>query len=429
MSGFSKTKDEHRSQHQMIQSRCFHPSNVFVEFGKEEVEQSVPYRFEQQVSKCPGQIAVKTGNKELTYDALNRASNRVARAILAQHGEAEEPIALLLGNGISMITSILAVLKTGKICVPIDPQYPTSRIAHMLADSQAGLIVTNPKYLSSARELAQDKCQLINIDKNQTNHSTKNLGLSKLPDISASIIYTSGSTGEPKGIVHSHRSLLHTTLNYTNAFHICQEDRLILLHSCSFSAGICDIFSCLLNGATLYPWDVKEEGLTGLAHWLMQEQITICHWIPTPFRHFADTLTGKERFPHLRLIILGSETVSKQDIELYKKHFSPNCILVNRLGTSETTIFRHYFIDQETQVNDIVPIGYAVENKEVLLLDENKNEVGFNSVGEIAVRSQYIALGYWRKPELTYAAFLPDPDGGGKRIYLTGNLGRMRPDG
>ena len=121
-----------------------------------------------------------------------------------------------------MITSILAVLKTGKICVPIDPQYPTSRIAHMLADSQAGLIVTNPKYLSSARELAQDKCQLINIDENQTNHSTKNMGLSKLPDISAYIVYTSGSTGEPKGIAHSHRSLLHTTLNYTNAFHICQ---------------------------------------------------------------------------------------------------------------------------------------------------------------------------------------------------------------
>ena len=124
MSGLSRSLPDLRPEQEAIRAKCFHPSGSFIEFKKEEVEQSVPSRFEQIVRKYPGRIAVKTRNHTLTYDELNKAANRVARAILAQRGEGEEPIALLLEQGAPMIVGIIGVLKAGKSCVPLDAALP-----------------------------------------------------------------------------------------------------------------------------------------------------------------------------------------------------------------------------------------------------------------------------------------------------------------
>lgn len=405
------------------------PTDPFVQFKKEDIEQSIPNRFEQQVREHPGRIVVKTRRHALTYDTLNKAANRVAWAIRAQRGKGEEPIALLFENDAPMIVSILGVLKAGKIYVPLDPALPHTRTTYILENSQAGLIVTNNQNLDFAKELAQDLRQLLNIDELDASFSTENLGLSISPDALTRILYTSGSTGQPKGVAQNHRNVLHFIMNYTNGLHIHLDDRLTPLFSWSVSSWSNNIFSALLTGASFYPLDIKEEGLTHLANWLVQHEITIYCSVPTVFRHFLDTLTGKEKFPRLRLIILSGEPVSKRDVELYKKHFSDGCILVNRLGSTETGITRWYFIDKETQINgNRVPVGYPVEDKEILLLDDVGKAVGFNETGEIAIRSRYLSLGYWRRPELTRAAFLPDPTGGSERIYLTGDLGRMLPD-
>jgi len=244
------------------------------------------------------------------------------------------------------------------------------------------------------------------------------------------ILYTSGSTGQPTGVVQNHRNVLHFMMNHTNGLHICSEDRLALLHSCSVNAANHDIFTALLNGASLHPLDIKEEGVADLANWLIGQEITYCHVVPTLFRHLVDTLTGAERFPKLRLIRLGAEPARARDVELYKQHFSRGCILVNRLGHSETGTLLWYFIDRETRIDGpTVPVGYGVEDNEILLLDEAGVEVGLNGIGEIAVRSRYLSPGYWRRPDLTRAAFQPDPEGGDERLYWTGDLGRMLPDG
>jgi acyl-CoA synthetase (AMP-forming)/AMP-acid ligase II len=127
---------------------------------------------------------------------------------------------------------------------------------------------------------------------------------------------------------------------------------------------------------------------------------------------------------------LSSEQATRKDVERYKKHFPRECILVNRLDTTETGTFRRYLISSETEIPDTgVPVGFAVEGTQVLLLDENGRDVGFDQVGEIAVKSRFLPTGYWRKPELTREKFLPDPAGGQERLYLTGDLGRMGPDG
>ena len=417
-------------EQQAIRAKCFHPSGSFVEFDKEEVEQSIPDRFEQMVRRYPERIAVKTKNYTLTYAELNRMANRVARAILARRGEGEEPIALLLEHDAPMVAAILGTLKAGKIFVPLDPSYPQAGLNYLFEDSQAALIVTDNKNLFVAEGLARSVRQLINIDELDSSLSDENIGLPLSPDTLAYILYTSGSTAQAKGVLQNHRNTLHTIMNYTNGFRICVYDRLTLLHSCNFSVAIIDVFCALLNGAAVYPFNVRAEGMDHLTDWLVHEEITIYNWNPAAFRSFVGTLTMKDELPKLRLVVLGSEPVISRDAELYKKYFSPQCILVNRLGSTETTNFRLYFIDRDAQINGtIVPVGYAVEDMEVLLLDGGGERVGFNEVGEIAVKSRDLAVGYWRNPALTRAVFLPDPMGGNQRIYLTGDLGRMRPDG
>jgi acyl carrier protein len=117
-------------------------------------------------------------------------------------------------------------------------------------------------------------------------------------------------------------------------------------------------------------------------------------------------------------------------VKYFQRHFSPNCVLMNVIGLTETFTIRRYFVTQEWRPGDTkVPLGYGVPDKEVFLLDEAGQEVSANQIGEIAVRSKHLALGYWRRPDLTRAAFIPDPGGGDERLYLTGDLGMMRPDG
>ncbi|HEV8344582.1 MAG TPA: AMP-binding protein [Candidatus Binatia bacterium] len=412
------------------QTRRVSPTNPFIEFHNEEIEQSISDRFEQQVARYPDRIAIKTGSCTLTYDALNKAANQVAWAILAKQGKANEPVALLFEHHVPMITAILGALKAGKISVPLDPSFPTPRIALMLENSQAGLIVGNNHHSSLLDQLAGAERRALYVDELSSSFSDENPGLSIAPQTIASIMYTSGSTGQPKGVTQSHHNILQKVMSHTNDFHISLDDRLSLLYSCGFSASVRNIFGALLNGAALFPFDLHKEGLDPLAKWLMRENISMYFSVPTLFRRFVGTLDESERISSVRLIYLGSEGVTKEDVELFKKHFSAECILVNSLASNETGTARQYFIDKDTEIEgSTVPVGYEVRDKEVLLLDEEGKKVGFNQMGEIAVRSRFLSPGYWRKPDLTQTKFLADPNGGDERIYLTGDLGLMLPDG
>jgi amino acid adenylation domain-containing protein len=415
---------------QLIRQRGIGPTNPFAEFKKEEIEKSIPERFEEQVARHPDRLAVKSKHHAFTYRALNQAANRVANAVLARRGTGEEPIALLLEHDAPMLAALLGALKAGKIYVPMDRSHPAARNQHILEDSQAALIVTDSKNLASARRMAQDDCALINLDDLDPRCSNEDPGLSLSPDTRTWILYTSGSTGQPKGVVQTHRNVLHFVRIYTNGLHICADDRLSLVYSFCVNAGNHDMFNALLNGASLFPLNIREEGIAPLSTWLIQNRVTYLHAAPTVFRHFVGNLTGNESFPHLRLIRLGGESVYKRDVELYKRHFPQDCFLVNRLGSTETGTIRWYFIDKGTDVtSNIVPVGYPVEDNEILLIDETVEKDGAGAVGEIAVRSRYLSPGYWRRSDLTQAVFLPDPHGGDERIYRTGDLGRMLPDG
>jgi amino acid adenylation domain-containing protein len=408
-------------------SRCFHPSGRFVEFKREEIEQSIPQRFEKIVLRYPDCLAVKTKTHALTYKELNRTANRVAHGILSRRAATKEPAALLMEHDAPVIASILGALKAGKFYVPLDPSLPHSRIKHIVQDLQLNYMVTNAKNLSLAESIGETALQLINIDE-LNDFDDRNPCIGAQPGDLSWVIYTSGSTGQPKGVMQNHRNVLHFMMNYTNALHICSDDRLTLLFSFSVNGGAHDIFAALLNGATLYPVDLKAEGFTHLGEWLRQERVNVYHSVPTVFRQFCENLTDEEKFPDLRIVRLGGEPVYRREFDLFKKHFEKDCILVNRLGSSETGSLRMYFLDEQTQISgNLVPVGYAVRDNEILLLDDAGKQTGGDE-GEIAVKTRYVSPGYWGRQDLTDAVFVTAPEGGKERIYRTGDLGRMLPD-
>jgi non-ribosomal peptide synthetase component F len=197
--------------------------------------------------------------------------------MLDEGGTQQGQIALFLEHDASMIAAILGALKANKIYVPLDPLHPLSRISYILEDSQAGLLVTNTKNLALAKRLVGNAVPLINIDSLCATLSAKNLGLLATPDDFAYILYTSSSTGKPKGVIQNHRNVLHDIMDYTNTLHICPEERMTLLFSYSVNGAVRGIFGALLNSAALYPLDPRNEGMTNLTSFLIQEEITFYH--------------------------------------------------------------------------------------------------------------------------------------------------------
>src|SRR5262245_55886011 len=405
-------------------------SATFVEFSRAEIEQSISARFEPKVMHYPERIAIKHKDCALTYEQLNQQANRVAHVLLQRRELREEPIAFLLDSGISQIVTILGILKAGKIYLTLDASLPANRLISILDDAQASLIVTDRQNYALAQELSQNTREVLTIDDLDAHLPLSNPGLTVPPDTTVNILYTSGSTGQPKGVIQNHRTTLHNVMSLTNSYGISRDDRLALLFSTGFAASLFPIFGALLNGATLFPYDLKTDGFAQLANWLIQEQITFYDSVPSTLRRLVATLPETAQFPHLRLITLSGEAAYKRDVELYKRYFSDDCLLCVRLGGTETRVICSYFIDKETQITtNIVPVGYAAEDKKILLLDADGKEVAAEQVGEIAVQSRYLATGYWRNPQLTQAAFQPSPHGGEEHIYRMGDLGRMRPDG
>lgn len=401
---------------------------IDIPFPKQAVEASIPQRFEEVVSQRSDHIALRHGDVTLTYGELHEASGQVASAILAKRGAAEEPVVLLLDHGIKPIIALLGVLQAGKGYVALRPGDPPARLAEIVADLEARLIVTDNQALPLALAVADHAGEILNLDQLETR------SVEPVPSVVpahslAAIYYTSGSTGTPKGVVRDHRTLLHIAWSNTHHYQLGADDRYFDPFACGFIASAIAVFDALLNGATLCLYNPQVEPAHHLAEWLAKQRITFFHPTLTLFRQLTDHLTGQE-FPDLRLVALSGENLHRQDVERFEMLFPPHCMLLHRFSSTETGIISCIRVDSQTPTTDgVIPAGYATEDKEILLLDEDQKEVARGEVGEIAVRSRYLASGYWRRPGLTEEKFLPGPEGNDQRIYLTGDLGRLRPDG
>ncbi len=403
-------------------------SDSLVPFSRDAVEQSIPARFEQQVNRHGRRIAVVTAEGDWTYRRLNQEAEKIARAIVKEQIHDPGNIVLLMSHDAYMIAAIIGVLKAGKAYVPLVAQTPLARLIHILNETAASLIITNRVNAQIAATLSSGSLPIINVEDlgDAGAHHLKGDDIS--PAAVAYILYTSGSTGLPKGIIQNHHQVLFHIRNYTNRLSIHSGDRLTLISSYAFDAAVMDIFGALLNGATLFLIDIHQDGLPYLNQTMNDGGITIYHSTPTVFRLWIDTLGDKMELPQLRLVVLGGEELYARDVERFYQRVSSGCHLINGLGPTESTLALQYELGCHTALpRKKVPVGFPVDDTEIFLL----NEAGETNdwVGEIAIRSSGVANGYWHQPELTNKVFIPDPDGGTRRIYHTGDLGRLLPDG
>ncbi len=398
---------------------------AFIPFSRDALDRSIPDRFAEQVAHYPDRIAIGTGIESLTYRQLGQRVGGIAHAVLAQRGPASEPVALLLEQGAPLAAAALGVLAAGKHYVPLDPAHPRAHLLTMLRDLQPRLTLTNRSHRDLASRLAPDCGLILAVDEIDTAAAATAALPNVAPDALAYIFYTSGSTGRAKGVMDTHRNVLHNIMRYTNSLHITADDRFTLLQPASSSGAVSDLFGALLTGAALFPVDLHQEDLAGLAAWINRERLTIYHSAPAIFRHVALSAAA---LPSLRVIRLEGDTASPRDIDLFRSRCSAGSILVNGLGLTECGLVRQYFVTPATPVAAPVPVGYPVEDMIVTLIDADGQDVPVGEIGEIVVESRFLALGYSGRPDLTAARFCAVPDRPGVRRYRTGDLGRLRPD-
>lgn len=394
-------------------------------------------KFQEQAAATPANIAINTGNRTITYSELNAYGNQLADAIITYDdnggGNSEhQGVSLLFEHGADMIVAVIGTLIAGKTYVPMDINYPEKRLAYMLEDSNSYLILTNSANFSLARRLTgqiSHKADIINIDSmDMRAASTANMQR-KVPDDGdrlAYILYTSGSTGRPKGVVQTHRNVLYYTRNWIERFSITQSDRMTLITAFSHDGAVQDIFSALLSGACLYPYNIKSASSTyQLYSLLMGEKITIWHSVPSVFRFFANSLTLKDHFYDMRWILLGGEPLRAHDLELYNTHF-PKALLANVYGQTESSVSTICVISPKAVFDDI-SLGEPLNETRLLVVDEEGDLVEKMGVGEVAVACDYLAPGYWQDQEKTDGVFTHDEELG--RLYWTGDLGRLTAAG
>lgn len=380
--------------------------------------------------KYPDRLAVKSRTDELSYQELDDVSNRVAHQVLSHREPGSEPVAVMLQQGATLIAAILGVLKASKMYVPLNDRHSAQQVRRILDDSGASLILADEATFPAVSAHTTARRLVLHILDRGSSPAAAKPDVDASPAALAYLFYTSGSTGTPKGVADNHRNVLHNIMRYTNNLGISYMDRLTLLQSSSFSGSVSSLFGALLNGASVHPLDLRQEGFDGLANRLRQERITIYHSVPAVFQHLA---AEESRFPNLRVIRLEGDVTLPQHVELFLQSqgnkFSPDCVLVNGLRATETGLTRQFFIDSKSPLPiNRVPIGYPTEDMEIELVDESGHPTPLRQIGEIVVRSRYLAVGYWNDERLTAAKFR-NLDASGARSFATGDLGRLADDG
>lgn len=386
-------------------------------------------RFEQVVSAHPERPAILTEGGEVSYERFNREVNRLAHAILRQTGGRPQCVALLFEQGYHSVLAMFGALKAGCPFVPLDRLSPAAKLRAICESAEAGLLVCDRESRVLALELAEGAIARIDLDELPADLPEANPAPQSDPDSLAFLFYTSGSTGEPKGVCQTHRNVRHFIRVYTEALQITADDRLVMLCSPAFSSGNMDIYGALLNGATLCPYDIHQRGTAPLADWLCDSAITILHTVPTVFRHLCSSLGEGRRFERIRVVDLGGETLFASDVDAFRRHFSPDCLLINRLASTEVWVIALQRIDSGSRFSGALPVGLAGEGVEIRVVTPEGDLAAPGQSGEIVIRSRYVSTGYWNQPELNARVFAADEADPSLRVYRSGDLGLLDDEG
>jgi amino acid adenylation domain-containing protein len=395
----------------------------------ENSEDTIVSRFERQVATAPEKQAIVTDEISLSYRMLDQHANRIAAARALRSGQSW-PIMIFMGGEVARVTAMLGTLKANRIFIPLAPNSPEKWISEIIRESGAAQVIVDGSTRLVAQRAAAGNATVIEFE--QLARSSEQFVFDQVsgPNDTATIVYTSGSTGRPKGVAKSHRSLVRLCDVRRALFGFGRGDRCANLRSSGVASGILNTLLPLLGGSCLLPFDLHRHGLQKLAPWLIAQKITYVSFSSSLLRTWLASLSDDLRLPALRFVSATGERLYAEDVLRISRHLERDWLFGYSYSSTESgTIAAQVFTPLRLPDTDIVAVGSPIDGVDVSLKDEKGAIVAPGEVGEIVVRSRFLAQKYWNNPELTQEAFQTDPLDSDIRTYRTGDLGRWRSDG
>ncbi|WP_053698891.1 non-ribosomal peptide synthetase [Streptomyces sp. NRRL F-5755] len=370
------------------------------------------HRFLEQAAAHPGREAVVTPEARWTYQETAGRAGRIAASLTAAGLRPGDRVGLLFSHGAEMIAALLGVLHAGLSYVPLDAAYPEPRLAFMARDAGVRALVATEQHLPPAGQLADGQPVLAYQELVSGDAAD---AVRAHPDGEAYVLYTSGSTGQPKPVAQLHRNVLHHARVWTDGLGIGPLDRLTLQSAYSWDSAVQDTFAALLNGAALYPVDLKSLGISGLLEWMAAEEITVYHSTLPVFRALVRAMESRgTALPAMRMLALGGDTLHLADLDAARRAFAAHCRVAGAYGSTECSCALLRVADRDYRPpTGVFPLGFPAAETQVWLQDGDGRPVEGPGEGEIVVASDYLAPG-------------AVADG---RTYRTGDLARRLADG
>ncbi|MFI6084302.1 amino acid adenylation domain-containing protein [Streptomyces sp. NPDC051217] len=394
--------------------------------------ETLPQRLRTVVAEHGDLLALSGPGGSYSYAALDRITTALATRLRRRAGPGTR-VALLCGHDVDAVLGVWAVLKTGAAYVPLDPRMPDGRLSRILAGADIAALACSPALSGRATALAKGK-RVVPLRSVEPDAGSPAPAVSEAsetaaaPDAPAYLLFTSGSTGRPKAVEQLHHHALEHALVYADRIRLGPGDRLPLLARFTFDAAVMDLFGALLSGASLHVIDPLLPA-HALRERLAAAGATVLHCTPTLFRHLVgdlpDSGPGDPRLAAVRMVVLGGEQATRQDLRHFLSAFPPEAALVNGLGPTECTLALQHLAGPADLNGAVLPVGRPVDGVRIRLLDLDGHPA--EVYGELEIISDRVAAGYWRQPEATARAFGTGPDG--TRHHRTGDLVRRRPDG
>jgi acyl-CoA synthetase (AMP-forming)/AMP-acid ligase II/thioesterase domain-containing protein len=387
-------------------------------------------RLASWAQRMPDQPALVDGAARLTWRALDERVTAIASRIVARANPSPGRVVLLLRERASAIASMLAVGRSGHALVMLDPADPEDRMRFVTADAEPFVLLTEAGMAERALALAPSGCTIVDVGEAHA-HPVRPMPRVDGDSI-AHVCYTSGSTGQAKGVCQSHANQLVFSDTYARNIGVGIGDRGSLLYSLAFAAGLGAVARAIASGMTLCLYDVKRDGVAGLADWLDRERVTMLQTFPMVFREMVARIGAQRTFPHLRVLQLGGDSIFADDYAKFRSHTLPHCKLVHQLSSSEIGILAQNILRHDAMPpspGTVIPVGRPIEGVRLEIRRDDGSLAEPGEDGEIVAISRHVSLGYWKRPELDARAFSPDPRDPRGRAYRSGDFGHIDGDG